>query len=629
MHMSYLAKTTSKGHDYYKIMESYREENKIKHRVIYNIGTIKELFALLPEGVKGGTSSSATTERQDKLRLDVSVNPVRCRKHGATHLLSTVAEWLSVTELMDNIFPPKMANSVKRSTSLLLAAIHRACEPGSKREFAEWFSHTSLPDYMHVSPELFTSQHMWEQMDGIDENDIKEFERALFQRILSQFPEIKDGMDSLSADFTNYFTYISSQNFQCSLAQLGHSKEGRSGQKIVNVAVVTSPLLGIPITTMVYEGNHNDKTALRDFLNELNERLKDIISLDKVTFVFDGGGTTEEALELIPGHFITRGSMKSSPELYKVPLSSYEEMTLDGGKVVQSYRTMAEQYGKKRTVVVTLSEQLKLGQVSELDKRLKKFGEQVGEVNSRLGNPRSTTDKRLEAIQKRISQFMLPQYHFEEIIRMDYQTVDVPDPVLLKKYNKQKKNQKAGEAIVIDGVAIKSIEDIPLVKMVTSINYVILEEEKQRVVDTYYGKHLLVTDLDDWETVKILNVYRDQEFVERFFRDSKDVCHFSVRPVYHWTDQKIRVHIMVCYLGLTLSKLATYVLRRERNYRITCPDLLDRLNNVLECLVIVNVNGEKMQPVKTLNELEDMDLEVWQVTEELLRYIRENPFVED
>lgn len=625
--MSYLAKTTSKGHDYYKIMESYREEGKTKHRVVFNIGSLKNLFALLPEDLKGGSSGSTTTERQDKIQVDVSVNPVRCRKHGATHLLSTVAEWLSVTELMDSIFPPKIANSVKRSTSLLLAAIHRACEPGSKREFAEWFSHTSLPDYMHVPPEIFTSQHMWEQMDGIDVDDIKKFESALFQRILLQFPEIKDGMDSLSADFTNYFTYISSQNFQCSLAQLGHSKEGRSGQKIVNVAVVTSSLLGIPIATMVYEGNHNDKTALRDFLNELNERLKDIISLDKITFVFDGGGTTEDALGLIPGHFITRGSLKSSPELYEIPLSSYEEMTLDGGKVVQSYRTMAEQYGKQRTVIVTLSEQLRLGQVSELDKRLKKFGEQVAEVNSRLGNPRSTTDKRLEAIQERINQFMLPQYHFEEMIRMDYQTVEAPDPILLKKYNKEKKKQKIGEAVVIDDVDIKSIDDIPLIQMVTAINYVVLEEKKKSVVDTYYGKHLLVTDLDDWDTVKILNVYRDQEFVERFFRDSKDVDHFSVRPIYHWTDQKIRVHIMICYLGLTLSKLATYVLRREQNYRITCPELLDRLNNVLECLVIVDVNGGKMQPIKTLNQLEDVDLEVWQATEELMRYIRENPFV--
>ena len=34
-----------------------------------------------------------------------------------------------------------------------------------------------------------------------------------------------------------------------------------------------------------------------------------------------------------------------------------------------------------------------------------------------------------------------------------------------------------------------------------------------------------------------------------------------------------------------------------------------------------------MQPIKTLNQLEDVDLEVWQATEELMRYIRENPFV--
>jgi len=623
--MSYLAKTTAKGRDYYKIMESYQEGGKTKHRVVMNIGPLKNLFALIPEEFKGGTSKSTLSENQG-LAQNINVEPVRCRNHGASYLLSTVAKWLNITELMDNVFPSKMANSIKRSTSLLLAAVHRACEPGSKREFSNWFAHTSLPDYMNVDPEVFTSQHMWEQMDGIFEEDIKKFEKDLFQRILNQFPEIKSGMDSLSADFTNYFTYISSQNFQCQLAQLGHSKEGRSGQKIVNVAVVTSPLLGIPIATMVYEGNHNDKTALKDFMNELNERLEKIIPLDRITFVFDGGGTTEDTLALIPGHFITRGSIKSSPELYEVPLSSYEEMVLDDGKIVHSYRSKAEQYGQKRTVVVTLSDQLKLGQVSELNKKLQKFGEQIEELNSRLANSRSTTDKRLEAIRERIQQLMPPQYHFEDMIEIEYQTIEVPDPVLIKKYKKAKKGGKEGQEITIDGVLIRGIDDVPIAKVVTTVKYTVLENKKQCVIDKYYGKHLLVTDLDDWETVKILNVYRDQEFVERFFRDSKDVTHFSVRPIYHWTDQKIRVHVMICYLGLTLSKLASYVLKREQAYKITCPELLDRLDNVQECLVMINVNGEQLQPIKTLSQLEGKDLEVWQATEKLIEYIQSHPF---
>ena len=270
--------------------------------------------------------------------------------------------------------------------------------------------------------------------------------------------------------------------------------------------------------------------------------------------------------------------------------------------------------------------------MNELEKKLKNFDKQITDLNTKLSNPRSTTDKRLEAIEERMSQLMLPQYHFAEMVEIRYETQEAPDPILLRKYKKlpkdQKKILKEGGTVTIDGITIKGIDDIPLTKMVTSINYVVQEDKKAGVINKYYGKHLLVTDLGDEDTVKILNVYRDQEFVERFFRDSKDTQHYSVRPIYHWTDQKIRVHVWICYLGLTLSKLATYVLKREVNYKITCPELLERLDNVQECLVIMKVNGEQLKPVKTLNELEGKDLEVWTAAEKMVTYIHDHPFTQ-
>ena len=61
--MSYLAKTTSKGRDYYKIMESCRDEKgAVKHRVLRNIGSLRDLFDLLPEEVKSGKKHDAAGE---------------------------------------------------------------------------------------------------------------------------------------------------------------------------------------------------------------------------------------------------------------------------------------------------------------------------------------------------------------------------------------------------------------------------------------------------------------------------------------------------------------------------------------------------------------------------------------
>ena len=36
---------------------------------------------------------------------------------------------------------------------------------------------------------------------------------------------------------------------------------------------------------------------------------------------------------------------------------------------------------------------------------------------------------------------------------------------------------------------------------------------------------------------------------------SKDPDHFSVRPQYHWTDQKIYVHVMLCMFAVTIAEV--------------------------------------------------------------------------
>lgn len=634
--MSYLVTSMVKGHEYFRIMESYRENGKIKHRTLYNIGNKSKLCELLPSYVRNGSGEPDKIPPQAKPVVEVA--PVRCRIHGTVDLLWSVADWIDIRSIMDEVFPPGTANGIPRSTSLLISAIHRACHPGSMSEVASWLASTSLPDYLYITPEVFTPQHLWEQMDDITMEQIKTFECKVFNKILEKCPEVKEKMSCLSSDFTNYYTYISNQKCRCTIAQLGHSKEGRTGQKIFCVAVILSPLLGIPIATMVYEGNHNDKTALKDFFEDIKERLSNIVDLNDITFVFDGGGTSEETLNNLPGNFITRGSIKSSPELYKIPLSDYEELHLDNDEYVKVYRTTAQQYGKKRTVLITLSDQLKAGQTAELDKQIGKYREEIDSLNNRLINPRAILDKRLDAITEKANGMMLQQFHMPEFISLKYDTVDAPDPVLIKQYNsllaeKKREQKKAGIAtktgeiptIEINGVSIRGIDDIPKVKIVQKVHVIVEEDKKQKMIETYYGKHLLVTSHDQWDSRQILTVYRDQECVERYFRDSKDTSHFSVRPSYHWTDQKIRVHVMLCYLGLSICRFATYLLGREQQYHVTATKLMERLERVQECIVFLTVNGEKASPQKVICELEGEFKEAWEMVKALKAFMKEHP----
>src|SRR5207247_6226848 len=66
---------------------------------------------------------------------------------------------------------------------LLLAAIHRICQPGPKTEVADWYRKTILSSIWGFPPERFRSQDFWDCFDRIhvstdDSSEDDELEQA-------------------------------------------------------------------------------------------------------------------------------------------------------------------------------------------------------------------------------------------------------------------------------------------------------------------------------------------------------------------------------------------------------------------------------------------------------------------
>src|SRR2546421_702063 len=73
---------------------------------------------------------------------------------------------------------------------------------------------------------------------------------------------------------------------------------------------------------------------------------------------------------------------------------------------------------------------------------------------------------------------------------------------------------------------------------------------------TELGKRIIFTDRAAWSTKEIVVAYRSQWEAEAAFRQMKDHNHAAFRPIYHWTDQKIRVHALYGVASLMLVNLA-------------------------------------------------------------------------
>jgi transposase len=128
-------------------------------------------------------------------------------------------------------------------------------------------------------------------------------------------------------------------------------------------------------------------------------------------------------------------------------------------------------------------------------------------------------------------------------------------------------------------------------------------EKKERTL----GKIILFADREDWTSEKIMRAYNDKYLVEENFRFLKDRHYLRFEPVYHWTDQKIRVHALMCVLGLLLVKLLQLRLAAVGE-QISVKMLLDELNDITEVAFVYP--GPRV--VRKLANMSTVQTQLWQ-----------------
>jgi len=107
----------------------------------------------------------------------------------------------------------------------------------------------------------------------------------------------------------------------------------------------------------------------------------------------------------------------------------------------------------------------------------------------------------------------------------------------------------------------------------------------ERLGSQILGKTILFTDNDTWTDDEIVLAYRGQSHVEDAFRTMKNPQFISIRPMYHWTDSMIRVHVFYCVLALTMASLLVRQLHLK-GMDVSIPRLFKLLNQIYEVALI-------------------------------------------
>lgn len=116
-----------------------------------------------------------------------------------------------------------------------------------------------------------------------------------------------------------------------------------------------------------------------------------------------------------------------------------------------------------------------------------------------------------------------------------------------------------------------------------------------------FGKRILFTDHDDWAVVDVVAGYRSQSTVENDFRQMKDPHVVSFSPMFHWTDNNIRVHAFYCVLALTVARLMA---REATNAGIAMSvrELLGTLAGIQETVLLYPSTGGRPKARRMLTE---------------------------
>lgn len=119
---------------------------------------------------------------------------------------------------------------------------------------------------------------------------------------------------------------------------------------------------------------------------------------------------------------------------------------------------------------------------------------------------------------------------------------------------------------------------------------VVLNEEKLNCDQKWDGLHGVITNAEATDVAEILNHYRGLWQIEETFRLAKS--DLKIRPIFHWTPDRVRAHIAMCYMALCCVRTLEY--RVKRQHEKLSPEVIrENLLSVQASLLIHKPTGKR------------------------------------
>lgn len=550
--MPHLYKKTNSGRTYWYLRETYREQGKVKVKWQKYLGTPETILARLQEAEQSKKPLKYNTQAFGSLFL--------------AHILENELDTIS---LIDSVVPRK-ANEKGPTVGeyFFYAWANRMIAPKSKLALKGWYQKTAIQHLRPVDLKELGSERYWEKWSRVSKEQIEEIAAKFFARIREK---LNLGPETLLFDTTNYFTYMATKT-KSELARRGNNKNSKHHLRQVGVGVLQDRTTALPLYYTVYAGNMHDSKLFNCVLDEVFGIIAGFAQNNRqLTVVFDKGMNSNDNISYIDGrehiHFVTTYSLHYAEYEAKRDPESFEVLDIPKNKALiadkkehdclRAYRTTITLWGKERTLVVTFNPVTKRKKIYDLTRKLDRIRDELLEFRRKFNNDE-------------------PHWRDESVVRSRYRNLCDELHVSTKFFDLEFTTRK----------------------MTFRKN-----NQEVQAAEKLMGKNLIVTDNSHWSLEEIVTTSLDRYKIEQQFRASKNPFQVRVNPMFHWTDDKIRCHLLTCMIAMTALRL----LELKLNDKYTSSVVMEEMHKLAS--VLTWHQGAK-KPELGLEEPTDLQVEI-------------------
>ena len=265
---------------YLQIVQNYRQEGKVRQRVIATLGRADEIIA--SGQIDGLTQSLSRFCREVRLvegQRSGSLQAHSCLKIGPSLIFERLWTQLGIPQVIaEELRQRKFEFPLERA--VFLTTLHRLFDPGSDRAAEKW-----KRDYRIEGTDNLELHQLYRAMDWLGDN-YQTIEEKLFQRGRDLF----SGLELVFFDTTSI--YFEGEGGELGLR--GQSKDHRPDLPQMVVGAVIDRK-GRPVCCEMLPGNISDAKTLLPIVDRMKRRF----AVGRVTFIADRGMVSQKTMQAL------------------------------------------------------------------------------------------------------------------------------------------------------------------------------------------------------------------------------------------------------------------------------------------------------------------------------------------